>query len=97
MKLDWGWRYFDIAIVILGVGVAIAVWFIPSFESNKDLQAYYKVQREIKAQNEAILAAEAAIKKEQEELGLVFLAPAPDPADRSAPKPKGKPKPKRDK
>ena len=67
------------------------------YKSDKDLQAYYKVQREIKAQNEAILAAEAAIKKEQEELGLVFLAPAPDPADKSAPKPKGKPKPKRDK
>ena len=98
-KLGWGHRYIDMSIVVMGVVVAVLVWFIPSFENDPQLQAFYKEQRELKAHRLKVEAAEARIKKEEEELGIVWVPPPPPKAPAAtqekspAPKP-AKPAPK---
>ena len=84
-KLGWGHRYVDMSIVVMGVAVAILVWFIPSFENDPQLQAFYKEQRELKAHRLKVEAAEARIKKEEEELGIVWVPPPPPKAPAATP------------
>jgi hypothetical protein len=98
-KLGWGWKYIDASIVVMGIAIAILVWFIPSLDQNKDLQAFMKSQREAKEYYQRVEAEKARIKKEEEELGIVWvptppsmLAPKPAPGG-AAPAP-AKPKPK---
>jgi len=83
-KFGWGWKYIDASIVVMGVAIAVLVWFIPSLDQNKDLQAFMKAQKEARAYNERVLAEKARIKKEEEELGLVWI---PTPPSLLAPKP----------
>jgi hypothetical protein len=83
-KFGWGWKYIDASIVVMGIAIAILVWFIPSLDQNKDLQAFMKAQKEARAYNERVLAEKARIKKEEEELGLVWV---PTPPSMLAPKP----------
>lgn len=97
-KLNWGWRYIDASIVVMGMLIAILVWFIPSLDQNKDMQAFIKSQREIKEMNAKILAAQARIKKEEEELGLIWIPPpaslqATQGSAKKPPKPGAKPAP----
>ncbi len=77
MKFSWGWKYFDWLIVFGGVVVAIGVWFIPSMTADPELQAYFKSQRELKAERLKVEAVEREIVQEREELGLVFVQPPP--------------------
>jgi hypothetical protein len=74
-KLGWGWRYIDASIVVMGIAIAILVWFIPSLDQNKDLQAFMKSQKEAKAYAEKVKAVEAARKKEEEDLGIIWVPP----------------------
>jgi len=74
-KLGWGWRYIDASIVVMGVAIAILVWFIPSLDQNKDLQAFIKSQKEAKAFEQKVKAVEAARKKEEEDLGIIWVPP----------------------
>jgi hypothetical protein len=100
-KLGWGWKYIDASVVVMGVAIAVLVWFIPSLDQNKDMQAFMKRQKEYRAYVERVEAEKARIKKEEEELGIVWvptppsmIAPKPAPAAAPAPaKPKPKPAP----
>jgi hypothetical protein len=83
-KLGWGWRYIDASIVVMGMLIAILVWFIPSLDQNKDLKEYVAKRERILANNAKVEAAEARIKKEEEELGIVWVPP---PKDLVVPKP----------
>ena len=84
--MSWTWRWFDYSIVIGAVIVGFAIWFIPNFENSPDIQKLYAQQRELKELRLKYEAQQAEIKKEQEELGLVFIAPAPEPEKKPAPK-----------
>ena len=98
-KFGWGHRYVDMSIVLMGVAIAILVWFIPSFDSDPQLQAFYKEQRELKEKRLAVEAAEARIKRQEEELGIIWVPPPPPKAPSATPaqtpdKPPAKPAPK---
>ena|SRR5689334_1064582 len=93
-KLGWGWRYIDASIVVMGVAIAILVWFIPSMDQNKDLQAFLKRQKELAAIEKQVKAEEARRKKEEEDLGIIWVPPPKDlvvpkaaPAAKPAPAP----------
>jgi hypothetical protein len=77
-KLGWGWRYIDASIVVMGMAIAILVWFIPSIDSNPEMQAYMKRAKQITENNKRILAEQARIKKEEEELGIIWVPPPKD-------------------
>jgi hypothetical protein len=77
-KLGWGHRYVDMSIAVLGVVVAVLVWFIPNINADPEVQQFYKHQRELKEHRLKVEAAEARIKKEEEELGIVWV-PTPQP------------------
>jgi hypothetical protein len=88
MKWNWGLRYFDMALVIGGMALAIGVFFIPSIESSPDMQILYKRAKEVREYKAAVKAEEDRRKKEEEELGLVWIPPLTD-----APPPSGRPAP----
>jgi hypothetical protein len=73
----WGWKLFDFLLVLGALLVIFGVWFIPSIDSSPDVQAFYERQRLLKEKRLAVEAEEARIKKEQEDLGLVFIPPPP--------------------
>ena len=83
--MSWTWRWFDYAIVVVAVIAGFAVWFIPNFESSPEIQKLYAEQRELKERRLKYEAQQAEIKKEQEELGLVFIGPPDEPAKPTAP------------
>jgi hypothetical protein len=93
--MSWTWKWLDLAIVIAAVILGLAVWFIPNMMNSKEMKDLVAVSNERKAVHEAYLKRQAEIKKEQEELGLVFLSPT-SPADDKATGDK-KVAPKRDK
>lgn len=82
--MSFTWKWFDLLIVVGAVVIGFAVWFIPSFESDPEIQELYARQREIRERREAREAEAARIAKEREELGLVFIPP-PEEADQQAP------------
>jgi len=81
-KLGWGWKYIDASIVVMGMLIAVLVWFVPSLDQNKDMQAFIKRQKEAREYHQKVEAEKARIKKEEEELGLVWI---PSPAVPVAP------------
>lgn len=72
------WKYFDLAIVIAAVIVGCAVWFIPDMMSSPKVKELVANANERKERIAAYQAQQAEIKKEQEELGLVFIPPPPE-------------------
>jgi len=85
--MSWTWKWLDLAIVIAAVIIGLAVWFIPNMMNSKEMKNLVAVTNERKAVHEAYLKRQAEIKKEQEELGLVYLSPPPQPSDQKvAPK-----------
>ena len=82
--MSWTWRWFDYAIVIVAVIAGFAVWFIPSFESSPEIRKLYAQQRELKERRLQYAAQQAEIKKEREELGLVYIGPPDDAAKPAA-------------
>ncbi len=81
--LSGSWQYFDLLIVIGAVVLGFAIWFIPSVTSSPDVQKLFAQQREIAAEIKAEKAEEARVKKEQDDLGLIFVAPS-DPKQQPA-------------
>ncbi len=75
--LDWSWTGFDLLLVLGALIAGSLIWFIPAFWDTPELRAFYQSQKELKAQRLAIEAEEARIKKENEELGIVYLPPPP--------------------
>ena len=88
--MAWTWRWFDYSIAIVAVIAGFAIWFVPNFENSPEIKKLYAQQRELKEARLKQEAQEAAIKKEQEELGLVFIAPPPAEAPQKEPAPKAK-------
>lgn len=81
--MAWTWKWFDMMIAVMALVVGFGVWFIPNFMNSKEMKDLVASQNAIKAQNAAYEAQQAAIKAEQEELGLVFLPPPP-PTEKKA-------------
>ncbi|HEV7693983.1 MAG TPA: hypothetical protein VGO52_24330 [Hyphomonadaceae bacterium] len=79
-KLGWGWKYIDASIVVMGIAIAVLVWFVPSLDQNKDMQAFIKRQKDAREYHQRVEAEKARIKKEEEELGLVWIPPPAAPA-----------------
>jgi len=75
--MQWTWKWFDMMIAVMALVVGFGVWFIPNFMNSKEMKDLVASQNAIKAQNAAYAAQQAAIKAEQEELGLVYLPPPP--------------------
>ena len=88
--MSWTWRWFDYSIAIVAVIAGFAIWFVPNFENSPEIKKLYAQQRELKEARLKQEAQEAAIKKEQEELGLVFIAPPPAEEPQKEPAPKAK-------
>jgi hypothetical protein len=82
--LSGSWRFFDLIVAIAALVIGCAVWFIPNFMNSPEMKKLVAVQNERKQAVRAYEARQAEIKKEQEELGLVFLPPPP--AAKPAPK-----------
>jgi hypothetical protein len=95
--LSGSWRFFDLAIVIAAIIAGCTVWFIPNFMNSPEMKKLVASQNERKQVLRTYQARQAETKKEQEELGLVFLPPPP-PAAKPAPGKSGpgKPAPKKD-
>ena len=90
--LSGSWKFFDLLVAVAAVIVGCAVWFIPNFMNSPEMKDLVATQNERKQALRAYEARQAEMKKEQEELGLVFIPPLP--AAKPAP---GKPAPKKDK
>jgi len=75
--LSGSWKFFDLALVIAAIIVGFAVWFIPNFKNSPEMKSLVAIQNERREAWSAYEARQAEIKKEQEELGLVFLPPPP--------------------
>ena len=87
--MTWTWKAFDYLIVIVAIVVGFGVWFLPNFENSPEIQKLYAEQRALKEARLKHEAIVAEIKKEQEDLGLVFIAPPPEvPKKQPAPKAK---------
>ena len=76
--MSWTWRWFDYSIAIVAVIAGFAIWFVPSFENSPEIKKLYAEQRALKEARLKREAIAAEIKKEQEELGLVFIGPPPE-------------------
>ena len=74
----WTWRWFDYSIAIVAVIAGFAIWFVPNIENSPEIRKLYAEQRALKEARLKREAQVAEIKKEQEELGLVFIAPPPE-------------------
>jgi len=85
----WTWRWFDYSIAIVAVIAGFAIWFVPNFENSPEIKKLYAEQRALKEQRLKYEAQQAEIKKEHEELGLVFIGP-PAEEPKKEPVPKGK-------
>jgi hypothetical protein len=77
--MNWGWKFLDFSLVLAALVIIFGVWFIPRFDANPQVQAFYERQRELREKRLAVEAEEARIKKEQEDLGLVFIPASPLP------------------
>jgi hypothetical protein len=85
----WTWRWFDYSIAIVAVIAGFAIWFVPNFENSPEIRKLYAEQQALKEARLKREAQVAEIKKEQEDLGLVFIAPPPEePQKEPAPKAK---------
>ena len=87
--MSWTWRWFDYSIAIVAVVGVFAIWFVPNFENSPEIKKLYAEQRALKEQRLKYEAQQAEIKKEHEELGLVFIGP-PAEEPKKEPAPKGK-------
>ena len=87
--MSWTWRWFDYSIAIVAVIGGFAIWFVPNFENSPEIKKLYAEQRALKEQRLKYEAQQAEIKKEHEELGLVFIGP-PAEEPKKEPAPKGK-------
>jgi hypothetical protein len=77
--LGWSWTGFDLLLVIGALLAGLLVWFLPSFSASPELKAFYASQKELKAQRLALEAEEERIRKENEELGLIYIQPGTNP------------------
>ncbi len=87
--MSWTWRWFDYSIAIMAVIAGFAIWFVPNFENSPEIKKLYAEQQALKEARLKREAIAAEIKKEQEELGLVFIGPPDEEPQKAAP-PKGK-------
>jgi hypothetical protein len=87
--MSWTWRWFDYSIAIVAVIAGFAIWFVPNFENSPEIKKLYAEQKALKEARLKREAIAAEIKKEQEELGLVFIAP-PAEESKKTPPPKAK-------
>jgi hypothetical protein len=83
--MSWTWKWFDILVVIGAVAIGFAVFFIPNFMNTKEMKEFVAVQEERRAALAAYEARQAEIKREQEELGLVFVTPTQEKSTQQAP------------
>jgi hypothetical protein len=92
--MSWTWRWLDYSIAIAAVIAGFAIWFVPNFENSPEIKKLYAEQRALKEQRLKYEAQQAEIKKEREDLGLVFIGPAEEPGKQPAKQPAKKPAPK---
>ena len=85
--MSWTWRWLDYSIAIVAVIAGFAIWFVPNFENSPEIRELYAEQKALKEARLKREAIAAEIKKEQEELGLVFIGP-PAEEPKKAPPPK---------
>jgi hypothetical protein len=78
--MSWTWKWFDMAIVVAAVAIGFAVFFIPNIENSEDMKKLVAIDNERRAAKAANDKRLAEIKREQDELGLVFLSPS-EPKD----------------
>ena len=81
--ITWGWKYWNYAIIGIGLVVGFCVWVLPNKWADPEvagpmaersrLQRQYK---EWKAEQDAI---EKRIARENEEAGLVYIEPGTNP------------------
>jgi hypothetical protein len=83
--MSWTWKWLDLAIVIAAVAIGFAVFFIPNFMNSDEMKNLVAASNERKAAQAAYKAQQAEIKREQEELGLVYLPPPPQLQDKQKP------------
>jgi hypothetical protein len=86
--MSWTWKWFDLMIVLGALVLGFAVFFLPSFENSKGMKEAVAAEKQRKAALAAYEARQAETKREQEELGLVFLSPEPQQSQQQKPAPK---------
>lgn len=90
LGISWTWRWFDYSLAIVAVVAGFAIWFVPNFENSPEIRKLYAEQKALKEARLKREAIAAEIKKEQEELGLVFIGPSPAEEPKKQPAPKAK-------
>jgi hypothetical protein len=86
MQLNFGWKYLNYILIGVGLIVGLGVWFMPNKWAEPEVAAGFKKQVAIERARKAAEAEEARIKREQEELGLIFLEPGINPFPTAPPK-----------
>jgi hypothetical protein len=93
--INFGWKYLNYVIIGVGLVVGFCVWILPNQWATPEAQAGLKaaIEREqaLKEWNriEALNQAERErVARENEEMGLVYIAPGADPFVPPTPPPK---------
>jgi hypothetical protein len=85
-KINFGWKYFNYILIAVALIVGLGVWFMPNKWAEPTTAANFKETVRLERQMKARKAEEARIKKEQEELGLIYLEPGINPFPTEKPK-----------
>ena len=84
MKFQWdskyfGWKYFNYAIIVVGLIVGIGVWFVPNKWAEPKIAASWQNTRELLQLRRERLAREAEEQRVNDELGLIYIDPGTNP------------------
>lgn len=94
--INFGWKYWNYAIIAVGVIVGFWVWFVPDKRAEPEIAAQLAQRVKEEKAYKAWKVEQDRIAREQEELGLVYIEPGtnpflPPPSQREGAKPEGKP------
>ena len=77
--INFGWKYWNYAIIGVGLIVGFCVWVLPNTWADPEVAANFAKQVQLQKQIKAYNAEQARIAKENEELGLVYIEPGTNP------------------
>jgi hypothetical protein len=76
---NFGWGYWNYAIIGVGLIVGFCVWFVPDKRADPVVAAQIAKRIEQQKQAKAYKAEQDRIAAENEELGLVYIEPGTNP------------------
>lgn len=84
--INFGWHYWNYAIIGVGLIVGFAIWVLPNQWADPEVQAgiartkqRIEWAKEAEAQQKLLAEEQARIARENEENGLVYIEPGTNP------------------